>query len=64
MKTANSNWYTNHCLPKVFEEWCERRPRHGTQGSLLHHDIARAHTAAATLDFLAESSVNLVTRAP
>ena len=27
----------------------KRRPHRGTQGSLLHHDNASAHTAAATL---------------
>jgi len=38
--------------------------RTGTQGLLLHHDNVSAHTAAATLDFLAESSVQLVTHPP
>ena len=62
-KTVNSDWYINHCLPKVFGEWCKHRPHRGTQGLLLYHN-ASAHTAAATLDFLAENSVNLVTHPP
>ena len=54
----------NHCLPKAFEAWSSRRPKTGTRGLLLHHDNASAHTAAKTLDFLAENSVQLVSYPP
>ena len=63
-KTVTSEWYTNTCLPQVFEAWSKRRPRTGTRGLLLHHDNASAHTAAATLDFLQENNVQLVTHPP
>ena len=41
-----------------------RRPKAGIRGLLLHHDKASAHTAAKTLDFLAENSVQLVSHPP
>ena len=63
-KTVTSEWYTNTCLPQVFESWSKRRPRTGTRGLLLHHDNASAHTAAATLDYLQENNVQLVTHPP
>ena len=63
-KTVNAEWYINTCLPKVFEAWSARRPRTGTRHLLLHHDNASAHTAAATLDFLQENQVQLVTHPP
>ena len=63
-KTVNSEWYINTCLPKVFEAWSARCPRTGTRHLLLHPDNASAHTAAATLDFLQENQVQLVTHPP
>ena len=63
-KTATVDWYVNHCLPKVFQVWCKRRPRTGVRGLLLHHDNASAHTTAVTLDFLAASDVQLVIHPP
>ena len=63
-KTVTADWFVNHCLPKVFEAWCKRRPRKGVRGLLLHHDNASTHTAAVTLDFLAASDVQLVTHPP
>ena len=63
-KTVTANWYINHCLPKVFQAWCKRRPRTVVRGLLLHHDNASAHTAAKTLDFLAANDVQLVTHPP
>ena len=63
-KTVTADWYVNHCLPKVFQAWCKRRPRTVVRGLLLHHDDASAHTAAVTLDFLAASNVQLVTHPP
>ena len=63
-KTVTADWYINTCLPQVFEAWSTRRPRTGTRGLLLHHDNASAHTAAATLDYLQENNVQLVTHPP
>jgi len=63
-RTVNSDWYTTVCLPKVFQELRNQRLRTGTRGILLHHDNASAHTAAATLDFLAAENVQLVTHPP
>ena len=60
-KSITADWYVNHCLPKLFQAWCKRRPQTGVRGRLLHHDNASAHTAAVTLDFLAASDVQLVT---
>ena len=25
-KTVTADWYINHCLPKIFQAWCKRRP--------------------------------------
>ena len=63
-KTVTADWYVNHCLPKIFQAWCKRRPRTGVRGLLLHHDNASARTATVTLDFLAASDVQLVTHPP
>ncbi|KAI6652366.1 Histone-lysine N-methyltransferase SETMAR-like [Oopsacas minuta] len=63
-RTVNADWYINNCLPKAFEALSSRRPKTGVRGLLLHHDNASAHTAAKTLDFLAENSVQLVSHPP
>ena len=63
-KTITADWYVNHCLPKVFQARCKRRPRTGVCGLLLHHDNTSSHTAAVTLDFLATNDVQLVTHPP
>ena len=60
-KTVTADWYANHCLPKVFQAWCKRRPQTGVRGLLLNHDNVSAHTAAVTLDFLAANDVQVVT---
>ncbi|KAI6647830.1 Histone-lysine N-methyltransferase SETMAR-like [Oopsacas minuta] len=58
--TANADWCINDCLHKAFEAFSSRRPKTSIRGLLLHYDNASAHTAAKTLDFLAENSVQLV----
>ena len=60
----NADWYTSIYLPKVFDSWCERRPGTGLRGLHLHHDNASANTVAATLNFLAENEVQLVSHPP
>ena len=63
-KNVNAEWSIKTSLPKVFEAWSARRPKTGTRHLLLHHDNASAYTAAATLDFLQENQVQLVTHPP
>ncbi|KAI6658811.1 Histone-lysine N-methyltransferase SETMAR-like [Oopsacas minuta] len=63
-RAVNADWYINNCLPKAFDAWSSRRPKTGIRGLLLHHDNAFAHTAAKTLDFLAENSIQLVSHPP
>lgn len=63
-RTVNSEWYVRECLPKVFEAVTSKRPRTSTRGLLLHHDNASSHTAAQTLEFLHESSIQLVSHPP
>lgn len=59
-RTVNAQWYCEVCLPQVFQKLEEERPSAGLHGILLHHDNARAHTAARTTDFLHERGVQLV----
>ena len=53
-RTVTADWHVHHCLPKVFEVWCQRRPKTGLCGPFLHHYNASAHTAATTVDFFKE----------
>ena len=46
------------------ESWCERHAGTGLRGMHLYHDNTSAHTAATTLDFLAENGVKLVSHPP
>ena len=63
-KTVTADWYVNHCVPKIFQARCKRRPRTGVRGLLLHHDNASVHTTAVTLDFVAANDFQLVIRPP
>ena len=63
-KTVTADWYVNHCLPKIFQAWCKRRPQTGVCCLLLHHDKGSEDTAAITLDFLAGNDVHLVIHPP
>ena len=62
-KTVNSDRYINNCLSKVFEEWCKRCPRCGTQACCSTTTMP-ALTLQPPLDFLAENSLNLVANPP
>ena len=42
-RTVNAEWYTTVCLPQVFQNVREKRPRGRI---ILHHDNARPHSAA------------------
>jgi histone-lysine N-methyltransferase SETMAR len=63
-RTVTANWYCTSCLPAVFEELKKRRPKTGLRGIHVHHDNASAHTAARTLEFLAQNNVQLVSHPP
>lgn len=63
-KTVNAQWYANTCLPEVFKQLRATRPKTGLRGLLLHHDNARAHTAAFTLGFLDKAGVKLLRHPP
>ena len=63
-RTITADWYEHHCLPKVFEVWCQCRPKTGLRGFFLHRDNASAHTAATTVDFLNENEVQLLPHPP
>lgn len=63
-RTVTSHWYTTVALPQVFAAVHQRRPKTGIRDLRLHHDNAPAHTAAATLDFLMENGVRLVSHPP
>ena len=62
-RTVTADWYVYHCLPKVFEVWCQRRPKTGLRVLFLH-DNASAHTAAITVVFLDENQVQLLPHPP
>lgn len=63
-RTVNAQWYSEVCLPAVFQELENERPSAGIRGILLHHDNATAHTAAKTNDFLHERGVQLISHPP
>ena len=63
-KRVTADWYVEHCLLKVFQSWCKRRPRTGVRGLLLPNDNVSVHTAAVTLGYLVANDVQLVTHPP
>jgi histone-lysine N-methyltransferase SETMAR len=63
-RTVTALWYTEVCLPKVFDFWCKRRPNDQLRHLLLHQDNAPAHTAIRTTEFLSEKSVRLLHHPP
>lgn len=56
-KTVTAKWYTEKCLPEVFNRVPDR-------GIMLHHDNASSHTAALTLQFLAEKNIKVIEHPP
>lgn len=62
--TVTSHWYTTVALPQLFAAVRRHRPKTGMRDLRLHHDNAPAHTAAATLDFLTENGVRLLSHPP
>jgi len=62
--TVTAQWYTEVCLPQVFQVLRERRPKSGLRGFFLHHDNASAHTADLTLAFLEDEHVKVLGHPP
>lgn len=59
-KTVTSEWYTDICLPQLFEELRNLRPNSGLGSWFLHHDNAPAHRAGATSRFLRASGIKVL----
>ena len=62
--TVTARWYTEVCLPQVFQALREKRPKSGIRGFILHYDNASAHTARLTVAFLEEEQVKLLGHPP
>ena len=60
-RTVNSEWYTTHCLPVVFQEIRKTNLR---RRIILHHDNASSHTSAQTTAFLSTQSIVLMKHPP
>ena len=56
-KTVTAKWYTETCLPQLFENLVSRAP---LDSWFLHHDNAPAHQAFATQEFLEGMEVQLL----
>ena len=63
-QTVNATWYVNHCIPHVIDAWQSKHPRSELQRLFWYHDNASAHTAAQTMDFFTQNSIQLVTHPP
>ena len=63
-RTVTAQWYVEQCLPVVFNAWRQGRQKMVTQGLLLHHDNASAHTASRTTDFIAAEGARLLSHLP
>ena len=60
-KTVKAKWYFSTCLPKSWRLGAHAFQKTDTCSQLLHHDNTSAHTATASLDYLEDSCVQLVT---
>ena len=62
--TVTAAWYTESCLPKVFQAIERLRPKSGVRGMKFHHDNAPAHTARRTKEFLKQSGLEMIEHPP
>ena len=62
--TVTSAWYTEICLPKVFQAVERLRPKSGVYGMKFHHDNAPAHTTGKTKEFLRQSGLEMIEHPP
>ena len=60
-KTVNSEWYTNICLPVVFQEIRKINRR---RWITFHNDIASSHTSPQTTAFLSTQNIDLMSQPP
>ena len=63
-KTDTSNWNLMICLPQLFQALENLRPNSDLRSWFLHHDIAPAHRAAQTTEFLQSSGVKILEHPP
>lgn len=63
-QTVTGKWYTENCLPQVFENLLGNRKKEDLRRYFLHHDNAPAHTAVATNNFIALSGIEEIRPAP
>ena len=63
-KTVTASWYTETCLPQVFETVQNQRPKTGLRGLILHHDNARPHTAKVTTEYLERQNMKILPHPP
>jgi histone-lysine N-methyltransferase SETMAR len=61
---VTADWYTNKCLPQVFNAIRENRPKSGIKRIILHHDNARPHKAKLTEEFLYQNAVQVMPHPP
>ena len=62
--TVTATWYTESCLPKVFQAIERMRPKSGVRGMKFHHDNAPAQTARWTKEFLKKSALEMIEHPP
>ncbi|KAI6658414.1 Transposase [Oopsacas minuta] len=62
--TVTATWYTENCLPQVFQAVERLRPKTGLRGMKFHHDNAPAHTARKTKDYIKQSGLELIDHPP
>lgn len=63
-QTVTAKWYTETCLPEVFQSLLGKRQKKELRRYFLHHDNAPAHTAGKTSDFIALSGIEEIRPAP
>ncbi len=63
-KTVTAQWYTEACLPKIFDAWIEHHPNDQLHHLQLHHDNVPVHTAIQMTDLLVLKSVWLLHHPP
>lgn len=59
-KTVTAKWYSEVCLPRVFEKVSNDRPNTGLRNIILHHDNARPHSAGVTAQYLKDMKVRIM----
>jgi histone-lysine N-methyltransferase SETMAR len=63
-KTITAKWYTDVCLPRVFEQVQNERSNTGLRDMIIHHDNARTHTARIASEYLEEKKIQTLPHPP